>query len=814
MGIFCIFALQNLHSIPAYYCITTTMKKKMLFLASLMALCFASLGLQAQAPKANYQVVPRPEKVHQPAHQKAFNLNAQTRILAAKDAASLRNARFLQQFIAERTGLKLTIVHKAKGDNIIRLGNRLAHNNKEGYALTVNTASISIEGASAAGTFYGIQTLRKSLPHLADKASVATTGIDLPQVTIVDAPRFAYRGAHLDVARHFVNTDSIRRFIDLIALHNINRFHWHLTDDQGWRIEIKRYPRLTEVGSRRSGTVIKKNWGTSDGIPYGGYYTQNELRDIVRYAAERHITIIPEIDLPGHMQGALAAYPHLGCTGGPYEVWRDWGVSDDVLCAGNPEIYPFIYNVLDEVMQIFPSEYIHVGGDECPKKRWKECPKCQAKIAEEGLHADGKHSAEERLQSYVIHKAAEHLTKRGRKMIGWDETLEGGLAPGATVMSWRGEAGGLEAARLGHDAIMTPNSYLYFDYYQAKNTQHEPFGIGGYLPLKTVYSYEPVPDKATPQEASRIIGVQANLWTEYVKTFKHLEYMELPRMAALAEIQWTPRGTKSYDEFLTRLPWLLDLYREKDYNFARHIYDVQANYKLDPVRGIVASFRTEGVADIRYTLDGNDPTASSTLYSTPLVISNDAKLRVAAFRKQMVDGRQQLERSHIEGEDFLFAKSTAKNIQLLQGINAQYRFEGPSVLVDGLRGSNTNFQTGRWLGFNKEEMEAVIDFGTPTSFSRVAFNACIDKGSWLYGPRRVVISTSEDGVNFVALHTQDFPEMTEADANAVRPYSFTLPTTTARYLKVHAIPEKSIPAWHEGAAGHPAFLFVDEIVVE
>ena len=787
------------------------MKKKMQWLSSLVGLFLAALSLQAQAPQANYNVVPRPTQIQQPASKGEFALNAQTRIVADGSKASQRNARFLQQFVEERTGWRLAISKKAKGTNNIVLRDRLQNTNPEAYRLTVGAQGITIQGASTAGTFYGIQTLRKSLPHVANKA--ANTSIALPFVDINDAPRFAYRGAHLDVARHFVNTDSIRRFIDMIALHNINRFHWHLTDDQGSRIEIKRYPRLTEIGSRRSGTVVKKNWGTHDGIPYGGYYTQKELRDIVAYAAERNLIIIPEIDLPGHMQGALAAYPNLGCTGGPYEVWRDWGVSDDVLCAGNPDIYPFINNVLDEVMAIFPSEYIHVGGDECPKTRWKSCPKCQALIAAEGLHADDKHSAEERLQSYVIRKAEQHLSSKGRKMIGWDETLEGGLAPGATVMSWRGEAGGLEAARMGHDAIMTPNSYLYFDYYQSKNTQHEPFGIGGYLPLKTVYAYEPVPDSATPKEASHIIGVQANLWTEYIKTFKHVEYMELPRMAALAEIQWTPRGTKNYDEFLQRLPWLIDLYREKDYNFARHIYDVNPTYRFDPARGIVTSFKTEGEAQIRYTLDGSEPTMHSTLYTAPFVINSDAKLRVAAFREQAIDGKKEIERSRIESEDFHFSKSTAKKIELLQGINSQYRFDGPSVLIDGLRAANTNFLTGRWLGFKTEEMEAVIDFDAPTSFTSVSFNACIDKDSWIYAPRRVVISVSDDGKNFTEVVARDIPALTKQDPNGVKNYQFDLPTTTARFLKVHAIPEKSIPAWHEGAAGKPGFLFVDEIVV-
>ena len=320
----------------------------------------------------------------------------------------------------------------------------------------------------------------------------------------------------------------------MLALHNINRFHWHLSEDQGWRIEIKSRPELTEIGSKRAETVIGHNSGKYDGKPYGGFFTQEEAKEIVAYAAERHITVIPEIDMPGHMQAALAAYPNLGCTGGPYEVWKIWGVSEDVLCAGNDETLKFIEDVLGEIIQIFPSEYIHVGGDECPKVRWAKCPKCQARIKALGLKSDKNHTAEERLQSFIINHAEKFLNGHGRQIIGWDEILEGGLAPNATVMSWRGVAGGIEAAKQKHDVIMTPNTYLYFDYYQTKDIANEPEAIGGYVPVETVYNYEPMPADLTPEEQKYIIGVQANLWTEYIPTYSQVEYMELPRMAAIS----------------------------------------------------------------------------------------------------------------------------------------------------------------------------------------------------------------------------------------------------------------------------------------
>ena len=373
--------------------------------------------------------------------------------------------------------------------------------NPEGYNLTVNSNGVTITG-SEAGVFYGIQTLRKALPV------EACSKVVLPAVSINDYPRFSYRGTHLDVSRHFFNKEEIKRLIDMLALHNINRFHWHLTDDQGWRIEIKKYPKLTTIGAYRNETVIGRNSGEYDGVEYGPYfYTQDDCREIVKYAAERHITVIPEIDLPGHMQAAVAAYPEYGCTGGPYEVWKMWGVSTHVLCAGNDATLSFIEDVLSEVIEVFPSEYIHIGGDECPKDQWQICPKCQARIKKLGLKSDSKHSAEMYLQSFVISHAEKFLNSKGRQIIGWDEILEGGLAPNATVHSWRGVAGGIEAAKQGHNCIMSPNSHLYFDYYQTKYVDDEPLCIGGYVPVEKVYEYEPVDSSLTVEEQKYIIGV-------------------------------------------------------------------------------------------------------------------------------------------------------------------------------------------------------------------------------------------------------------------------------------------------------------------
>ena len=449
----------------------------------------------------------------------------------------------------------------------------------EEYSLVVNRKAVIIKASALNGFIYAIQTVKQMLPE-----EIFSDSLDqdedwkLKCVVIKDAPRFAYRGMHLDVSRHFWSVDEVKRYLDVMQVHKLNRFHWHLTDDQGWRIEIKKYPRLTEKGAVRKETLVghlQPKDNVFDGTPYGEglFYTQDQIREVVAYAAARGITVIPEIDLPGHMVSALACYPELGCTSGPYEVWPMWGVADDVLCPGNEKTFEFIENVLSEVADLFPSEYIHIGGDECPKVRWEKCPKCQARIKALGLEADERHSAEYFLQSYVTERVEAFLATRGKRIIGWDEILEGKLAPDATVMSWRGISGGLEAARLGHDAIMTPNSYLYFDYYQSENQDAEPLAIGGYLPVSKVYSYEPFEEGMTEEEKSHIIGVQANLWTEYITTESQLEYMLLPRLAALSEVQWCQPQNKNWERFEDCVDDVCDIYDQMGYNYARHLLE-------------------------------------------------------------------------------------------------------------------------------------------------------------------------------------------------------------------------------------------------
>lgn len=774
------------------------MNKKLLT-GALAAMAFL-LPSTAAGQTADFNIIPRPQQVNV-SNDAPFTLSAKTVISLGTNSQDMkRNANMLASYIEQATGIRPAIGKSKNGTAIVLTIDKTIAN-AEGYKLDADAKQIRIAGASAAGVFYGIQTLRKSLPHVNGKASK----VSIPAVHIADAPRFAYRGTHLDVSRHFVTADSVRQFIDMLALHNINRFHWHLTDDQGWRIEIKKYPLLTQIGSKRAQTVIGHNSGKYDGKPYSGFYTQKQIRDIVKYAADRYITIVPEIDLPGHMQAALAAYPDMGCTGGPYEVWQKWGVSDNVLCAGNDKTLTFIDNVLKEITQLFPSKYIHVGGDECPKTQWQKCPKCQARIKALNLEAKDGHSAEERLQSYIITHASNYLKSLGRNTIGWDEILEGGLAEGATVMSWRGESGGIAAAKQHHDVVMTPNSYLYFDYYQSLDKANEPLAIGGYLPLETVYSYEPMPKELTADEARHIIGVQANIWTEYMPTFKQMQYMALPRLAALSEVQWSQPALKDYNSFTNRLTEFTHLYDRLGYNYAKHLYNVAIHVDSDNKwREILIHMTTAGNAEIRYTLDGTEPTANSTLYTCAIVLQKSAKIRAAAFR----DGK----RSSVTSQDISFNKATACPVELLQPTHKNYTYKGGATLTDGLLGDK-GFGTGRWLGFSGNDLEAVIDLKQNTDVSSVSLNTCVDKGSWIFDARYIEVSVSADGKSFTKVASKSLPALEEQTPDNIYTYELTFPQTTTRYVKVTATSEHNIPEWH-GGKGKPAFLFVDEISVK
>jgi len=506
-------------------------------------------------------IIPKPVMVDFTGNE--FKINQHTSIVYCKSNIGFdKVANYLKEEIKKNLNLDLEIIHSennSKKNAIILIKDSIQNNHPEGYLMNVTKRNVQLFSSTANGSFYGVQTLLQLL-KIDDLNDQITFGNTIPGVKINDYPRFKWRGMHLDVCRHFFYKEFVKKYIDALAMHKMNTFHWHLTDDQGWRIEIKKYPKLTEIGSVRKETMVGKSWNEFDGKPHAGFFTQEDIKEIVQYASDRFITIVPEIEMPGHALAALASYPELGCTGGPYEVAKTWGVFDDVFCVGNDKTVEFLQDILTEVIALFPGKYIHIGGDECPKAAWEKCPKCQKRIKEEGL------KDEFELQSYFIRQIEKFLIANNKKLIGWDEILEGGLAPSATVMSWRGTEGGIHAAKLGHDVVMTPNPICYFDHYQG-DSKSEPLAIGGFTDLAKVYNYEPVPSELNEQESTYVLGAQANIWTEYITTPNHLEYMALPRMCALAEIVWTLSEQKDFEDFKTRLKKHVLRLKAQKYNY-------------------------------------------------------------------------------------------------------------------------------------------------------------------------------------------------------------------------------------------------------
>lgn len=535
---------------------------KRFFLFTLISLICTGISMQAQ----NFNLVPVPAKMKTNPGQ--FTINESTKIVLTANTPEMQNAvAVFNGLLRQAAGYRLPIAAAPVAANAIVCKLNPAISNAEGYKLSVQKNLIQLEAQTPQGIFYGMQTLRQLLPYQIERPFLSNVAWTIPCVEIEDAPRFVHRGLMLDVCRHFMPKEFVLKFIDMLAYHKMNTFHWHLTEDQGWRIEIKKYPKLTEVGSVRYRTLegrysspASRKW---DNTPYGGFYTQNDIKDVIAYAQKRFITIIPEIEMPGHAVAALTAYPEFSCTGGPFEVEGLWGVFNDIYCPKD-ETFAFLENVLTEVAELFPSKYIHIGGDEAPKTRWHRCAHCQALMKKEGL------KDEHELQSYFIKRIEKFVASKGKRIIGWDEILEGGLAPDATVMSWRGEQGGIDAAKQNHDVIMSPNTYVYLDYYQS-DPKKEPLGIGGYLPLWKVYSYNPMPAALTPEEAKHILGVQGNLWTEYMPNSNQVEYMAFPRGAAVAETGWSPQEKKNYPDFKERMIQQFKRYDGIGWNYSKAI---------------------------------------------------------------------------------------------------------------------------------------------------------------------------------------------------------------------------------------------------
>ena len=770
------------------------MKKYIFIIGALFALAFASCNNRIET--ADYRVVPLPKEINL-SDEKPFVLDKNTVITySVADEEVAKEAGFMADYIDDIMGFrpKVKCTDNEVENSINLVLNRDDFDNDEFYQIIVTDKFIKITSSNTSGIFYGIQTLRKSLP-----VGSKSRKIELPAGIVTDWPRFAYRGMHLDVSRHFFPIDSVKVYIDAMALHNENRFHMHLTDDQGWRIEIKKYPKLTEIGAWRSGTIIGKTMAF-DTIRHGGFYTQEDLRDLVKYAADRHITIIPEIDLPGHMLAALASYPELGCTGGPYEVWKQWGVSEDVICAGNEQSLQFLEDVLLEVMDIFPSEYIHIGGDEVPRDRWKDCPKCQAKIKELGIKGDSKHSAEDYLQSYVMSRMEQFVEDHGRHIIGWDEMLDGELAPNATVMSWRGSSGGYKAAKMHHNVIMTPNDYLYFDYYQSLDTESEPEAGGGFNSVKKVYSLEPIPEGLTSEEEQYVLGPQANIWTEYTSEFNVVLYRMLPRIGALAEVQWCNPEQKDYDDFVKREYRLTKLYDLYHWRYATHIFDIDVKITPNVQEGVIDVIMTKQVNGvIMYSIDNKEFVE----YTEPLKISQNCHLEGYVLYP---DGKK----GKVYKTNFDFSKASMKPIVLKDQPHRNYAYDGAQMLIDGLRGGS-NYRSGRWLGWYGINLDATIDLQEVTEISSVRFNLLINMKDWIFNAKSVKVLVSDDGENFTEVASKNFDLLPADYDSSFYPVEIAFEPVNTRFVEIIVEPF-DCPEGHSGY-GYPAWIFVDEIGV-
>jgi len=677
----------------------------------------------------------------------------------------------------------------------------------EGYLLRVKRNKIVLSAATSDGLFRGVQTLFQLLPpEIYSETVKQNVQWSIPCVKIFDKPRYGWRGMHLDVSRHFFPKEFIKRYIDLIAMHKMNVFHWHLTDDNGWRIQIDKYPKLTEIAAWH---VDRNNqpWDKVDKpkpgekATVGGFYTKDDVREIVAYASQRHIMILPEIEMPGHSSEVFAAYPELSCKGGTFYVepgtyWPNL----DILCAGNELTFRFIEDVLDEVTELFPGPYIHIGGDEADKTRWIACKKCQKRIKDEGL----KDEAE--LQSWFIKRVEKYLNEKGKRMIGWDEILEGGLAPEATVMSWRGFDGGIEAAKQGHDVVMSPGSYCYFDHYQA-NPDFEPKAIGGFTTLKKVYSFDPTPPGLTADEARHILGGQGNVWSEYIPTPEHAEYMSVPRMAALAEVLWSPKENLSWENFRKRLNVEYQRYDVMRVNYSRGSYAVGFTTEFNnEKKEFTVSLATEQLnPEIHFTLDGTTPLVTSPVYTQPLVINTTTTISAVIFENGKI-------REAPSVKKLVFHEGLGSKVEYNSTPSQRYPGTGDKTLVDGIKGSE-NHSDGLWQGFAGYDLDVRIDLGSIKDVNSVAATFFQRWRSWIFLPEQMEVSLSEDGNTYAApqLYKNTIPA--DKDGRIIEEYRLNFDRQKTRFIRLKAKNIGVCPAWHSGA-GDKAWLFVDEIVIE
>ncbi|WP_430413231.1 beta-N-acetylhexosaminidase [Kordia sp.] len=755
-----------------------------IFFKFIIFLCF--IGCSKPQSALRPHIIPIPNEFNM--QEGVFILDEKVSLHADDKLQSVAN--FFNTYLKEKLGYSLKTQSSSTTKNIVFQLDETIEND-EGYELIVDTSQIIIKAKTEKGAFYAFQTFRQLLPTTIESDQIA-----IRNLAIKDAPRFVYRGMHLDVSRHLFSVDFIKKYIDMIAMLKMNTFHWHLTDDQGWRIEIKQYPELQKVAAYRDETLIG-HYNDSpqqfDGKKYGGFYTQDDVKSIVAYASERYVTVIPEIEMPGHSQAAIAAYPNLGCTGENTKVATKWGVFEDIYCP-KEETFTFLEHVLDEVMPLFPGNYIHIGGDEAPKTRWKACEHCQALIKKEDL------KDEHGLQSYFIARMEKYINSKGKQIIGWDEILEGGLAPNATVMSWRGTKGAVEAAKSGHDVILSPTSHAYFDYYQSDD-EDEPLSIGGYLPLEKVYYFNPIPKGLSKEEEKYVLGAQGNLWTEYITTSDKVEYMVFPRIIAMAEVNWSNPRQRDYQDFTYRLSHFHKRLDALDINYANHLYEIEGEVTT---RNNQLVFDLQTIVrdkTIRYTTDESSPTLTSTEYTSYLPIEGSTVLKAAVF-----DEKEKL------GRDFTLVfnrhKAVGATITLDPKPYKAYAGSGKEGLINGVSGSDTRYGDKEWLGFWGKDVTITIEFDKPTKINSISTRFYNANGQWIYAPKEISFGYLDVINSKIA---QGITPVQNTDETLI-PFTLQLDDITVESIEIHIPNYGTIPEGLQGA-GNKGWTFLDEIVI-
>ena len=780
---------------------------KKLFSGLIILACAFALGScqsNRTFTEGELALIPQPQKVVLGAS--SFKFSNRTQLIvenADQQAIAIQFAGLFEK----AAGLKLNItVGGSEGSDQVFFKTEPTMN-AEGYSLEVFRNRIEIKAAKPAGFFYAIQTLRQLLPVEIESAqNQPKTEWLVPVIAISDQPSFKWRGFMLDVTRHFFPKEDVLHMIDYLSLHKINTLHLHLVDDQGWRIEIKKYPKLTQVGAWRVDREDKP-WNTrakqaaGEKATYGGFYSQADIKEMVAYAQSRYIDIVPEIEMPAHVTSALAAYPQFACTSGPFTVLPGgvWPITD-IYCAGKDSTFLFLEDVLTEVMDLFPSKYIHIGGDEATKTEWEKCADCKKRIKTEGLKNVGE------LQSYFIKRIEKFVKSKNKVLLGWDEIIEGGLPAEATVMSWRGIKGGIEAASLGHDVVMSPNSDCYFDYYQAPMDQ-EPLAIGGYLPLSKVYAFNPVPQELSAEAAKHILGGQANLWTEFVPNLKHAEYMTFPRIAALAEALWSPKEVRSWEGFSRRIQSFFKRYDQMGINYSKSAYKVSAKTQFDAAKKQLAVSLGSELAgvEIHYTTDGSEPTLQSPLYANPILLDKTSTLKAAPFVNGAVAEKS-------ISKSFNINLATVKPVKYLVPCSDNYKGSGEYTLVNGIRGS-INHSDGEWQAWANADMEVVIDLQKATEIHAVSVGSLQSSDTWIFFPKKVEIFVSSDGVKFqkVAEVLNDVDPL--SGQKQLKDFSASFTAVTTNYVKVVAT-NLSKKGKGEAGQGKESWLFIDEIIVE